>query len=170
MEQYHQAKSNRHALTATRARQYREIPWADMKAAIASRQGQRDSILTVATMALLQRAKRDKVPRKDLVYVIDHNNKQMRCGVLTGAIPSTVVDSGATSSVVTAGNKCHRTERASSKVFYPTRRTDSRGVGNGSVSFQGPRTSIRSAHHTQHIQQLADGQKQVCRYRIHHHF
>ena len=70
MERYHQAKANKHALAATRSTQYREIPWADMKAAIASRQGKEDSIasvIAVATMASLRRAKRDKVPRKDLV-------------------------------------------------------------------------------------------------------
>jgi hypothetical protein len=91
-----------------------------MKAAIASRQGQEDSIasvLAVATMASLQRAKRDKMSQKDLVYVIDHNDNQMRCGVWTGAIPSTVVNSGATSSVGTADDNCRRTGRASRKVF-----------------------------------------------------
>ena len=120
MERYHQAKANKQALTATRATQYREIPWADMKAAIVSRQGKEDSIasvIAVATMASLRRAKRDKVPRKDLVYVIDHDDEQMRCGVWTGTIPSTVVDSGATSSVGTADDKCRRTGRASNKVF-----------------------------------------------------
>jgi hypothetical protein len=91
-----------------------------MKAAIVSRQGQEDSIasvLAVATMASLRISKQDKMPQKDLVYVIDHDNKQMRCGVWTGAIPSTVVNSGATSSVGTADNKFRRTGRASSKVF-----------------------------------------------------
>ena len=120
MEQYHQAKANKHSLVATRATQYSEIPWADMKAAIANRQEQEGSlasVLAAATLALLRRGKQDKVTRKDLVYVIDHEDDEMRCGVLTGAIPSTVVDSGATSSVGTADDKCRRTGRASSKVF-----------------------------------------------------
>ena len=120
MERYNQAKANKQALTATQATQYREIPWADMKAAIASRQGTEEStasVIAVATMASLQRAKRDKVPQKDLVYVIDHDDEQMRCGVWTGTIPSSVVDSGATSSVGTAEDKCCRTGQASNKVF-----------------------------------------------------
>ena len=57
------------------------------------------------------------MPRKDLVYVIDHDDEQMRCGVFTGSIPSTLVDSGATSSVGTADNNCRITVRAASKVF-----------------------------------------------------
>jgi hypothetical protein len=41
----------------------------------------------------------DKVPRKDLIYVIDYDDDKMRCGVLNGTVPSAVADSGASSNV-----------------------------------------------------------------------
>ena len=74
MEQYHRAKANKQALKATRNTQYRGIPWADMKIAIEARKATNKNLLSVmaaATLASLRRNKRDKVPRKDLVYVID---------------------------------------------------------------------------------------------------
>ena len=61
--------------------QYREIPWADVKAALEARKGTQSALstaLAVTTVALLRRAKRDKVPRKELVYVIDYNDNKMR--------------------------------------------------------------------------------------------
>ncbi len=97
MEQYHRAKAKKQALKATRDTQYREIPWADMKIAIKARNATSDnlsSVMAAATLASLRRNKRDKVPRKDLVYVINYDDDKMRCGVLNGSIPSAVADSG----------------------------------------------------------------------------
>jgi hypothetical protein len=65
MERYHRAKANKQALKATRDTQYREIPWADMKVAIAARTATQDnlsSVMAAATLASLRRDKRDKVP------------------------------------------------------------------------------------------------------------
>ena len=92
MEKYHQAKQNKKALQATRATQYREIPWADL------------GYFNTADTAMLPsrcRAKRDKVTIKNCVYVLDYADNEMRCGVMNGTIPSTVADSGATSNVGT---------------------------------------------------------------------
>ena len=89
MEKRHQAKANKQALKATRDTQYREIPWADMKVALEARKGKESELSTTiaaATLASLRRSKRDKVPRKDLVYVIDYNDDEMRCGVMNGTI------------------------------------------------------------------------------------
>jgi hypothetical protein len=57
------------------------------------------------------------VPRKKLVYVIDYDNDKMRCGVLNGAMPSAVADSGASSNVGTIDDPCPRTSKPSNKVF-----------------------------------------------------
>ena len=51
------------------------------------------------------------------MYVIDYNDNEMRCGVLNGTIPSTVPDSGASSSVGTSKDSCRRTGLQSNKVF-----------------------------------------------------
>jgi hypothetical protein len=120
LERYHRAKANKQALIATRDTQYREIPWADMKLALESRKGTESALstaLAVSTMASLRRTKRDKVPRKELVYVIDYNDDEMRCGVLNGTIPLTVPDSGASSSIGTENDTCQRTGQQSNKVF-----------------------------------------------------
>ena len=96
MEKRHQAKANKQALKATRDTQYREIPWADMKVALEARKGKESELSTTiaaATLASLRRSKRDKVPRKDLVYVIDYNDDEMRCGVMNGTIPFAIPDS-----------------------------------------------------------------------------
>jgi len=98
MERYQRAKTSKQALKAARDAQYREIPWVDMKAAIEARSATSDnisSVIAAATLASLRRTKRDKVPRKDQVYVIDYDDDEMRCGVLNGTIPSAVADSGA---------------------------------------------------------------------------
>jgi hypothetical protein len=103
MERYHRAKANKQALKATRDTQYREIPWVDMKVAIKARNATKDnmsSVMAAATLASLRRTKRDKVPRKDLVYVIDYDDDEMRCGVLNGTIPSAGADSGAGSKII----------------------------------------------------------------------
>jgi len=118
MERYHRSKANNQALKATRDTQYREIPWKDMKAALESRKGTESALsvaLAVSTMASLRRAKRDKMPRKELVYVIDYNDNEMRCGVLNGTIPSTVPDSGASSSME------RRTTHADGRDYNPTK-------------------------------------------------
>ncbi len=73
--------------------------------------------MRIRTLASLRRNKRDKVPRKDLVYVIDYDDEKMRCGVLNGAIPSAVADSGASSNVGTIDNPFPRTGKPSNKVF-----------------------------------------------------
>ena len=120
MESRHLAKQNKQALKATRDTQYREIPWADMKLALEARNGTENALSTTiaaATLASLRRDKRDKVPRKDLVYVIDYNDDEMRCGVMNGTIPFTVPDSGTTSSIGTKDDPCRRTGRQSNKVF-----------------------------------------------------
>ena len=83
MERCHWAKANKQAFKATRDTQYREIPWADMKIAIAARKTTNDnlsSVMAAATLASLRRDKRDKVPRKDLVYV--STTTMTRCGVV----------------------------------------------------------------------------------------
>ena len=80
-----------------------------MKTAIAARKATNDnllSVMAVATLASLRRNKRDKVPRKYLVYVIDYDDNKMRCGVLNGSIPSAVADSGASSNVGTKDDPC----------------------------------------------------------------
>ena len=80
-----------------------------MKMALEARKGEESGLsatIAISTVASLRRAKRDKVPRKDLVYVIDYNNDEMRCGVLNGTIPSTVSDSGASSSIGTSDDAC----------------------------------------------------------------
>ena len=120
VESRHLAKQNKQALKATRETQYREIPWADMKSALESRNGTDTALSTsiaVSTLASLRRSKRDKVARKDLVYVIDYNDDEMRCGVLNGTIPSTVPDSGASSSIGMKDDPCQRTGLQSNKVF-----------------------------------------------------
>ena len=120
MERYHRAKANKLALKATRDTQYREIPWADMKIALEARKSTDDnlsSVMAAATLASLRRDKRDKVPRKDLVYVIDYDDDKMRCGVLNGSVPSAVADSGASSNVGTKDDPCPRTGKPSNKVF-----------------------------------------------------
>ena len=120
MKRYHRVKANKQALKATRNTQYREIPWADMKIAIEARKATNNnlsSVIAAATLASLQRNKRDKVPRKDLVYVIDYDSNKMRCGVLNGSIPSAVADSGASSNVGTKDDPCPRTGIPSNKVF-----------------------------------------------------
>ena len=120
MEKRHQAKANKQALMATRDTQYREIPWADMKVALEARKGKEIDLSTTiaaATLASLRRSKRDKVPRKDLVYVIDYNDDEMRCGVMNGTIPFAIPDSGTTSSIGTKDDPCRRTGRQSNKVF-----------------------------------------------------
>ena len=91
-----------------------------MKVALESRKGAESGLsaaIAVSTLASLRRAKRDKVPRKELVYVIDYNDDEMRCGVLNGTIPSTVPDSEASSSIGTANYACQRTGLQSNKVF-----------------------------------------------------
>ena len=120
MEKRHQAKANKQALKATRDTQYREIPWADMKVALEARKGKESELSTTiaaATLASLRRSKRDKVPRKDLVYVIDYNDDEMRCGVMNGTIPFAIPDSGTTSSIGTKDDPCRRTGMQSNKVF-----------------------------------------------------
>ena len=120
MEKRHQAKANKQALKATRDTQNREIPWADMKVALEARNGKESDLSTTiaaATLASLRRSKWDKVPRKDLVYVIDYNDDQMRCGVMNGTIPFAVPDSGTTSSIGTKDDPCWRTGMQSNKVF-----------------------------------------------------
>ena len=80
-----------------------------MKVVLEARKGAESGLSTaiaVSTLASLRRAKRDKVPRKELVYVIDYNDDEMKCGILNGTIPSTVPDSGASSSIGTANNAC----------------------------------------------------------------
>ena len=91
-----------------------------MKMALEARKGEESGLsatIAISTVASLRRAKRDKVPRKDLVYVIDYNDDEMRCGVLNGTIPSTVSDSGASSSIGTSDDACRRTGVQSNKVF-----------------------------------------------------
>ncbi len=120
VESRHLAKQNKQALKATRDTQYREIPWADMKVALEARNGKESELstaLAVSTLASLRRAKRDKASRKELVYVIDFNDDEMRCGVLNGTIPSTVKDSAASSSVGMKDDPCLRTGLQSNKVF-----------------------------------------------------
>ena len=120
MESRHLAKQNKQALKATRDTQYREIPWADMKVALEARNGKKSELSTTiaaATLASLRRSKRDKVPRKELVYVIDYNDDEMRCGVVNGTIPYCVPDSGTTSSIGTKNDPCRRTGLQSNKVF-----------------------------------------------------
>ena len=73
--------------------------------------------IAAATLASLRRSKRDKVPRKDLVYVIDYNDDEMRCGVMNGTIPFAIPDSGTTSSIGTKDDPCRRTGMQSNKVF-----------------------------------------------------
>ena len=51
------------------------------------------------------------------MYVIVYYDEEMRCGVLNGTIPSTVPDSGASSSIGTADDACRRTGLQSNKVF-----------------------------------------------------
>ena len=120
MERYQRAKTSKQALKAARDAQYREIPWGDMKVAIEARSATKDnmsSVIAAATLASLRRTKRDKVPRKDQVYVIDYDDDEMRCGVLNGTIPSAVADSGASSNVGTKDDPCPRTGKPSNKVF-----------------------------------------------------
>jgi len=120
MERYQRAKTSKQALKAARDTQYREIPWVDMKVAIEARNATNDnmsSVIAAATLASLRRTKRDKVPRKDQVYVIDYDDDEMRCGVLNGTIPSAVADSGASSNVGTKDDPCPRTGKPSNKVF-----------------------------------------------------
>ena len=91
-----------------------------MKVTLEARKGKESGLsaaLAVSTLASLRQSKRDKVPRKELVYVIDYNDNEMRCGVLNGTIPSTVPDSGASSSIGTADDACQRTGLQSNKVF-----------------------------------------------------
>jgi hypothetical protein len=74
MERYYRAKANKQALKATRDTQYRQILWADMKVALEARKGTESGLsaaLAVSTLASLRQTKRDKVPRNELVYVID---------------------------------------------------------------------------------------------------
>ena len=73
--------------------------------------------IAAATLASLRRSKRNKVARKDLVYVIDYNDDEMRCGVMNGTIPFTIPDSGTTSSIGTKDDPCRRTGMQSDKVF-----------------------------------------------------
>ncbi len=80
-----------------------------MKVALEARNGTESGLsaaIAVSTLASLRRSKRGKVPRKELVYVIDYNDDEMRCGVLNGTIPSTVPDSGASSSIGTVDDAC----------------------------------------------------------------
>ena len=91
-----------------------------MKIALKARKATNDnlsSVMAAATLASLRRDKRDKVPRKDLAFVIDYDDDKMRCGVLNRAIPSAVADSGASSKVGTIDNPCPRTGKPSNKVF-----------------------------------------------------
>ncbi len=91
-----------------------------MKMALEARKGTESGLsaaLAVSTLESLRQAKRDKVPRKELVYVIDYNDNEMRCGVLNGTIPSTVPDSGASLSIGTVDDACQRTGIQSNKVF-----------------------------------------------------
>ena len=48
---------------------------------------------------------------------MDYDDNNIRCGVMNGTIPSTVVDSGWTSNVGTKDDPCKRTGVASNKVF-----------------------------------------------------
>ena len=139
LERYHRAKANKQALKATRDTQYREIPWADMKIALEARKAtdsNLSSVMAAATLASLRRAKRDKVPRKELVYVIDYDDDKMRCGVMNGSIPSAVADSGSSSNVGTKDNPCPRTGKPSNKVFiiHPAKRTNCSINRDGNIS------------------------------------
>ena len=52
-----------------------------MKIALEARKATNDnlsSVMAAATLASLRRDKRDKAPRKDLVYVIDYDDDKMR--------------------------------------------------------------------------------------------
>ena len=110
LERYHQAKENKKALQAGQATQYREIPWADMKQAISN-------TMEMTIPPTLRRTKRDKASISKLVYVLDYDNDDLRCGIMKGTIPSTVMDSGCTSNVGTSNDPCQRTGVASNKVF-----------------------------------------------------
>jgi hypothetical protein len=65
----------------------------------------------------LRRTKRDKASISERVYVLDYNDDDIRCGIMNGTIPSTVMDSGCTSNVGTEDDPCRRTGVASNKVF-----------------------------------------------------
>ena len=110
LNRIHQAKANKQALQATRATQYREIPWKDMKQAI-SNASEMDIPPT------LRRAKREKAPIGERVYVLDFDDDKIRCGIMNGTIPSTVMDSGCTSNVGKKNDPSKRTGVASNKVF-----------------------------------------------------
>jgi len=65
----------------------------------------------------LRRTKRDKASISKRVYVLDYDNDNVRCGIMNGTIPSTVMDSGCTSNVGTSKDPCQRTGVSSNKVF-----------------------------------------------------
>ena len=65
----------------------------------------------------LRRAKRDKAPIGERVYVLDFDDDKIRCGIMNGTIPSTVMDSGCTSNVGKENDPSKRTGVASNKVF-----------------------------------------------------
>jgi hypothetical protein len=50
-------------------------------------------------------------------YIIGVNDKELRQGITNGTIPSTIVDSGATSGVRTKDNPSHRTGKPTDKQF-----------------------------------------------------
>jgi hypothetical protein len=110
LERYHQAKENKKALQASRATQNWEIPWEDMKHAIAN-------TLEMTIPPTLRQAKRDKATLSERVYVLDYDNNKICCGIMNGKISPTVMDSGCTSNVGTEDNPCKRTGITSNKVF-----------------------------------------------------
>ena len=65
----------------------------------------------------IRQAKRDKASIRERVYVLDYDDDNIRCGIMNGTIPSTVMDSGCTSNVGTENDPCKRTGVASNKVF-----------------------------------------------------
>jgi hypothetical protein len=67
LEKYHQAKANKQALQASRATQYRKMPWEDMKQAISN-------ILEMTIPPTLRQTKRDKASISERVYVLDYND------------------------------------------------------------------------------------------------
>ena len=73
LEKYHQAKANKQALQASRATQYREIPWEDMKHAISN-------TVEMTIPPTLRRTKRDKATLSERVYVLDYDDDKIRCG------------------------------------------------------------------------------------------
>ena len=159
MENRHLAKQNKQALKATRDTQYREIPWADMKVALEARNGTESELSTTiaaATLASLRRSKRDKLARKDLVYVIDYNDNEMRCGVMNGTIPFAVPDSGTTSSIEHWHERgpMSKDRKAIQQGVYLAKRASSNSIRGSRVSVPSTTPSIGSPYHARSHKQL----------------